>query len=1125
MNYNNRIHNKPIQINLKMKMRVQSNHRSSISIYNCINCKKLMIIFCFFAFSLMHLNTYASKVSGFQKLTSSNGLSHNTVYDIVQDQDGFMWFATRDGLNRFDGTSVEVYSPIESGSFLTDKITKIETNSKNDIVVLIENHIYIFNRLNSGFIKIPDDSVVFKIVFDIKIFSDDRIFICTNNGLFTSEYPYESIKQIKKFPELIYSVEELRDSTFILSSFPGIMNMDRDGNVFRGIGHYRTEEPLLLKNKLLNSLAEDKFGNLWIGSGNSGLYKYDRQKDLISHIDYPEFIESDLDIIRSITCNEDELYIGTEKGLLVFNICDNSWKQFNKSITDSRNHLNDNAVYSTYISREGILWLGTYFGGVNYSFINNEGFDNIYTGDKSGELNAKVIRQIIEGEDYNIYIATEDAGLFIYNPKNQIFTNYNTNNCGLKSNNIHSICFDHKQNLWIGTFMGGACRMNITTGEFKVYESKPYNSSTLTSNNIFSIVQDKNNRLWFGTPNGICYYDYTSDQFVRNPINLLKGVFVYYMFYDNDYLWFATKHKGLKCLDLDTYDIEDYKIENYPYMYNLNYGFKDSKEDIWLGTEDNGLIKIDRDTDSISIFNNSNLLSSNSVNAILEDDRQRLWISTNKGISCINTEDLTAEHYNVNHGLVHNQFNYTSCLRSKSGKIYFGGIDGITSFDPKKITPVNGTINLILHDFKLFNKSIEEFIPELSFEKTRRKGKIELKEKWNVITIEYKSITYLGHNEIRYAYYLEGFDEEWNYVNGKTDITYTNLKAGTYTFYLKGADGLNNWSDAQKMLQIQIVPPFYKTRIFIILMVIIIIISIFGLYHFRLKQIKKHNRELEQQVKQRTKELSGKNKELKQNSQKLSEYNQQLIKQRQMIEEQSEELALQRDNLIQMNETKDKLFSIIAHDIKSPFNSILGFSDILNSQLNELTNKEIVDYCGIINDTSRQLFEMMSGLLDWGRSQMGHVRVFPENISPYQIVENVFSILKKDALRKKNELINNINPDLIINADKNILSTVLRNIISNSNKYTTEGKIIASLSIQENMHFICVKDTGVGMSEDQQKRLFSIKESKSKIGTAGEKGTGLGLIVCSELLKIHESELHVNSILGKGSEFCFRIKI
>ena len=482
-------------------------------------------------------------------------------------------------------------------------------------------------------------------------------------------------------------------------------------------------------------------------------------------------------------------------------------------------------------------------------------------------------------------------------------------------------------------------------------------------------------------------------------------------------------------------------------------------------------------------------------------------------------------------GLYSNQFNSGTFFSTQSGKMLFGGRMGLVSFNTNHIvkTRNNNQHKVVVTSISINDKDLQKVLNSEQYNNvaTEFVKKLDLKYNQNNLKFHFTALTYVAPNHNIFRYQLINFDKNWQYTNSSNPIAvYNNLKPGNYTLQLNGSNSDGVFSDVPVQIKIHVHPPFWNTALFKILLTIAFTALVFLIVWYRTARIRKKNLELDKLVKERTREILDKNEMLNQQAIDLSKSNQLLVERQNYIEEQSEELEQvaeklkeQRDKLQETVGTKDKLLSIIAHDLKNPLNVIQGLAKLLNTKLENYSREKSSQMTGAIYSSAVNVNQLLENLLNWSRAQTGQFKIKYTNISLYNLVMEIFDLFDQSAQSKSINLVNNVSPGFTINADENMIKTVIRNLVSNAIKYTNEGTVIIDSEIVYGEIEITIWDTGVGMDKNKVSMLFSMDYTKSSPGTSGEKGTGLGLIICKEFVKYHKGSIQAESELGKGSTF------
>ena len=829
----------------------------------------------------LYFNDYSlllAREFNFEKLNIRQGLSQNSVYCILQDEQGFLWFGTQDGLNRFDGYKFKIFrnDPEDSTSLAGNWIFTLMQDQSGAIWVGTFHHgLSCFDLKTETFTTYrhaPDDSLSLPndIVTTLAEAENGDLWIATAGGL-SLRQPDEN--RFQNFPvqppeiancsSVIYSMA--LDSAGVLwlgtrsglwlfdtgqrrflpgalwSAFGAILSeakvykvyLDKRGIVWVGTeknGLFRIEpdskkvtqfkqepeNPASLSSNFIADIYEDSFGQLWIGTFE-GLDLFDRQTETFRQIKNDPKNSASLsdDHIRCIFEDKSQiLWIGTEVGgankLL---LRDDQFHHLSNNPEDS-NSLSYNIITSIFEDRQGFLWCGTFRGLNRIDRMKNEVKRFFPESGNPESVSDVMIGPICQDSRGNVWIGTIYRGLNKYNPETGKFTRFlhdPDNPAGLSNNTIISLLPDGDW-LWIGTEGGGLDKLNLETGGFINFPYDPENPNGIAHSDICALFRDSKGRFWIGTRNGLNLFDETQQKFKVFQFNPKDSTTI---------------------------------------SHNIIYVIHEAKNGIlWLGTYGGGLNRFDPETGIFTRFMHKDGLANNLVNGILEDKRGCLWISTTGGISKFDPVSKRFKNYTVNDGLQSNEFNSWAYFQNHRGEMFFGGINGINYFHPDSIRDNPHVPPVALTDFQLLNHSIEINQTEkgrillssaLNFTES-----INLNYKDDVISFEFTALDYTHPEKNQYAYFLEGFDNQWNYIGTRRFVTYTNLPHGTYTFHVKGSNNDGIWNETGNSIQLRIKPPYWNTRWFQLLMVLVAILIIITLHWVRIYTFRKKNRQLQE---------------------------------------------------------------------------------------------------------------------------------------------------------------------------------------------------------------------------------------------------------------------------------------
>jgi signal transduction histidine kinase/ligand-binding sensor domain-containing protein len=1093
----------------------------------------------------------------FSHLTTGDGLSNNTVHCVLQDSKGFLWFGTDDGLNMYDGYNFKIFfSNInDTLSIAGNAVFKVKEDSRGNLWIATENGIDIFNRDLLYFEHIPfiqEDSTLLYQDYVRDIFEDDNgnILAITAADIFI----YDTL--IGGFTDYLGNIDEYRrfQKDGIRSYIKDRKNRIWVGSITFGLFAYDLSNEKIIASPVTKSsinitdkvftIVETDDGNIWIGTDN-GIYeiKSDLSEVNLLKANGKKNRISSNNIICIFQDCKNRIWIGTDGGgLNLYNSKKNTFSVFDFDDFD-RFSINNNSIRAIFEDKQGILWLGTYQGGVNFAQLDVRQQITHYKNEP-GNYNSLIynaVAAIYEDKKGNLWIGTDGGGLDFYNTKTKKYKHY-IYKPGLQNSingkSVLTIAEDKNGKIWIGGYLTGINVIDQKTGRIKSYKHNPSDTASLSDNDVRDICVDRNNNIWIATNGGgLNKFDPETNSFIHykegGPNSLVRN-WCLKIFEDSyGYLWIGT-YGGLSIFDPENNAFRNYVRNNNPGSLSNNwiYSFaEDSLGNIWIGTA-KGLNYFDRNSRSFTVFTIADGLPNDVINGILIDNNNNLWLSTNKGISRFNHVSGSIKNLDLLDGLQGNQFIHGSYYISKSGKMYFGGLNGYNSFYPDDIQDNKFIPPVYITDLLIYFKQMQ--INEEGSPLTKsitETDKIILTHNQSVITFRYTALNYLNSEKNQYAYRLEGFDKGWNNVGTRREVTFTNLDPGSYVFRIKASNDDGIWNEEGKSIAITILPPWWKTLIFKIAALLLILTLLVGFYFYRLSQLNKQRIQLEKLIRERTSEIEEKNRILTKQAAELNETNSLLEERQQKIEEQTEELLAQKENLEEvnahlkeLNSTKDKFFSIIAHDLKNPFNTILGFSELLNMKYDTLSEEKKLRYMEVIFSSSKNIYNLLENLLQWARTQTDKIAFEPIVFSLKQLVEQNINLLKENITTKNIKIGHKITDSCNVYADRNMINTVVRNLLTNAIKFTRSGGDIAINTLRKNGHIeISVKDSGIGMSAEETEKIFRVDANFSKSGTDGETGTGLGLILCKEFIIKNGGKIWVESDPGKGSRFLFTL--
>lgn len=1114
------------------------------------------LIGCFILFLSLFKVQAQINDANFQRISSDQGLSHNTISRIIQDSLGFIWLATENGLNKFDGynTVVYKYDNDDTTSISGNFITALFLDSKGDLWVGTNSGgINKYDKYSDNFKRIqlyPDNTkTVLTSSIDVIIETDDgTILIGTvGSGIFEYGPETDTYKQYRHNPLNKNSIS----SNSIFALYKDMNGIIWIGTVEKGLDRFDKKKKEFTNylfnsakpnNKLDNTIThilEDDSGELWLTTYN-GVKRFNKYTKNVIELHHKPGNSNSLphQFANAITKDADgNIWIGTTSGLSNIRISDSGEALFHnfKYNEYDPNSISDNAILSLHTDYSGNVWIGTSGNGICVYSRNNKKFQHIKSipGVKNS-LSHNTIRAFHEDTTGIIWIGTNGEGLDLFVKDEQQFYNLKSdpnNPNSLSENSISSILRDREGTLWIGTRNFGLNKTlqkspvkSVIAGKSLSYEHympNPEDSESISHFFIQAIYEDKRNLFWVGTEDGLNLMNRENGKFTvfkNNPENphsisdnRIQSNCI--LAIDSSTIWIGTWN-GLNRMHIPhtpktsiASNPEKFKenIRFTRFLHNPSDSnsisenriislFQDKKGTLWVGTYSGGLNKVlisnqENNEDELIRFINyteKDGLVNNTIYGILEDDYNKLWLSTNNGLSQFDPETEKFYNYYKKDGLQENQFYWGANLKSTNGDLYFGGINGFNICSPEKAALNEKAPTTVITDFKIFNKPV-------SFGKNNSLIKqhinyakeIKLSYEHSFFSFGFSALSYTDPENNEYAYKMEGFDTDWNYIGNKRTATYTNLNPGKYIFKVKASNNKGVWNQTGTSINIFIKPPFWKTWLFRIFMLVLAISTYIIVHKFSVRQIQKQKEKLKKMV---------------------------------------SELTLAKEKAEEADNLKSSFLANMSHEIRTPLNAILGFSSLATDP--SYSDKEKETYKCHIETNTTSLLQVIDDILDFSRIEAGQMAVSFEIFNANEFIESIFGLWQHKAMNSNIELRKktlNEQDEKYIYSDKTRINQILTNLLSNAFKFTKTGYIELGISFIDTFFHLYVKDTGIGVSHKNQELIFDrfrkIEEDKANL----YRGSGLGLAISKKIAQNLNGELIVESEPNKGSTFTLSI--
>lgn len=1039
-----------------------------------MNMNKIVTVLAVLVVSFSNVRA-ESALAFFRHITVEDGLSSNQVRSLIQDDDGYIWIGTDQGLNRYDGYGFKVYTLPDQWKGAT-LLALLEVESV--MWIGTDVGLFVFDKttqtITRAEIRTQEGEYVTAEINRISKDKDGNMWISTyGQGAFR----YDAATDIlKRFP--LENIQGKLSSVYVDSSnqvwaltnwgSPVIYKLNKSNDAFEPFDLYFRQCPPASGGLVL---MEDSSKRFWLGSWEDGLYEIDRVTGN-AHLRIGSSSTSHgMNHIHSIIeYDPQRLLVGSDDGLLLFDTYshDCEWITENKA-TDTA--LSDRFVYPLLKDKEGSLWVGTYYGGLNYHSPFSCMFDG-FSNDPYDEdsVKGKVFGKFCEDSDHNIWIASDDGGLNCYDVKTGKFTNYRNipGKNSLSYDNVHALCMDG-DDLWIGTYTGGVNVLNVKTGKFRYYRPVEGDSTSIDGTSAYAIFKDRNELIWIATMSGINRYDRDNDCFIR-----LKKTDYQIMDIDQDAegnLWFCTQGGGLlkyeESLDKWTTYVNGQGSGTLPGNY-VNCGLLDSTGKMWFGTN-SGLCHYDPVTDCFEVLPMSRTLSN--ICGLVED-KNVLWITTTHGLVRYGSGG-NMHVFSTSNGLCSNQFIINSIFKASDGRIYAGTTGGFNAFYPYQINTNRAAPNIEILSLIVDNEQVVPYYSESGL------ATIEMSYRDNSLNLIYASLSFFEPYKNQYAYMLEGFDNDWKYVGNTTQATYTNIPAGTYTFKVTGTNNDAVWSEEVATMEIIVHPHPLLTTAFKILYVVMGVILLFVVILVVLKvNDKKHQMAIVELEKKKEKELY---------------------------------------------ESKINFFTMIAHEIRTPVSLIIGpLEKVLRKS--DKVPEQVVDDLKIVERNSQRLLYLVSQLLDFRKVEQNSMvmRFTTQPIEPLlrSICERFEPTISHNGARL--QVIYPQSP-LVVSIDAEALTKLISNLLTNASKYTKDLVRVSCCPdpSDPSRFMISVYDNGCGISKTEQDKIFQPFYQTME----NKPGTGIGLSLVKSIAELHGGYVSLVSEPGSFSEFIVTLPI
>ncbi|GAA0545873.1 two-component regulator propeller domain-containing protein [Chitinophaga japonensis] len=997
-----------------------------------------------------------------------NGLSNNAVINIYQDRKGFMWFGTYDGLNRYDGYRFKVYRNRvgDSTSLVDNGIYTIEGDGQHRLWIGGRKGASVFDPATERFSAaryMPAGSTASRPVSGnihvIKAGRDGMVLIGTeNSGLLLFEGNIHTGRQIPLQEggraSTDYEVTGIDLAADGRSAWVAVQG--------RGLCWYdAAAKTLRILNGTpgkVNCLKAGAGGQLWLGT-DEGLFRYDPRSNTFS----PDYMPEHCNVVALCIDRQGALWIGSDgNGLLVLYPGREKASPF--PAPGSRQQLSSNAVYSLYEDREGRKWIGTLRGGINIIDPRPQPFELHAFHDDSifGSIN-NFIFSFCEDKTGNIWVGTDGGGLKYWNREQNTYTRYTRNRKvpgSLSSNFITSILCDAQGDIWLSTWFGGVNRFHKAGGAFERFPCfNPYTGAT--ENNVWLVYEDAARTLWASTTNNGTLYTFNRaagrfelfDNAIANVQCLAED--------SRGRLWGGNYHA---LIQID----RQYKQHRF---FDIGYTVRSIHEDrqgrLWVGTDGGGLLLFNTETGAATRFTDTDGLPSNTILRILEDDKGRLWLSTYNGLSRFDPAGPSFRNFSQSDGLQSNQFAYNAALKLRSGELMFGGIKGFNIFYPDSLYEREEVPPVLLTGLKINNAPIR---PDTQY--------VRIPYNEAVLSLDFVALEYSSPDKISYAYYLEGWDKDWNYVGELRNANYTRLQEGSYTFKIKAANAGGTWGPEVRALRITVLPPWYRAWWAWLLYTACAAAGIYFYISYKARQER-----LKYEIK----------------------------------------LAhLENEKEKELNERRLTFFTNISHEFRTPLTLIINpLKERLQNREADGSEKEL----NVVYRNARRLLSLVDQLLLFRKADTEGDRLQVTALNLVELCREVYLCFSQQArARNITYRFSAGSEQVTLYADHEKLEIALFNLLSNAFKFTPDGGAIL-FALQETGASvnICISDSGCGIPEGMGDRVFE-KFRRANAQEHKKTGFGIGLYLVKHFIESHQGSIAYRSGANEGTTFLIRLQ-
>lgn len=1070
----------------------------------------------FFLLIFAHAGSAQSTHINFTTLSSKDGLLSNTVNAIIKDRYGLMWFATDDGLNKFDGANFIVYRhiPGDRTSLRANEVLALHEDKAGNLWIGTSGgSLSRYDREKDMFIHYPGkDSIPGlphnAVVRGIHSDHAGNVWIAQFEHLFMLEPVSGGITSIDlaaaddgmQIPKVLMCVFVDSKQRVWTGTNNGLYLYDKASGTMKRFRH-DSNQPLSLINNDIKAIAEDGNGDIWIGT-TEGLctYRTDGAGFNAFHGLVDERMAPAGNEIACIAADDEgNLWVGTAEGLHIINTRSRTVATHLPRGKHTYS-LSSKSIRCVYIDKQGIYWLGTFRGGINKYDRNLNLFDVRLSSAIFGNSHPPpIISAFVEDRQGNIFMGTDGGGLFRFNRKTEQVSRADLE-LPVRNDKSLSILALHQSRdnkLYIGTYTRGLMILDRATGKCR-HLKQGAGPDELSSNDIFCISEDSKGNIWIGT-NGegvnllkdgkvVARFTPRPRPGAANEIFLPGNAYIRAIEEDGaGNIWIGSHGGGIVVYNPGNGQWTTYTQNNSQLPGDkIQVLLHDSRGNMWVGTYGEGLSLFDKKQRQFINFSEKDGLQNATVYHIIEDLNGLIWLSTNTGISSFDMAAKRFRNYTHHNGIQNNNFVHTSGIRLSGGELMFGGLDGFNYFNPDQLAVNRNVPAVLLTDLKVSNKTVVpgDDAPVKAHISVAKEIRLEYKQNF---TLGFVALNYTIPKQNRYAYMLEGFDKDWNYTGTVNTASYTNLDPGEYTFHVKAGNNDGIWSTKDTVIRIYVRPPFWRTTYAYLFYLAVIGGLLLYSRHRGIARLRKKF----------------------------------------LLEQEREETR----RLQELDRLKIKFLTNLSHDFRTPISLIMGPVDQLIAGEQPGSRLEKLN---MIKRNARRLLNLVSQLLDFRKMEEHELSLQLSEGEFVSFVKEVTGSFRDFAEKKHIDLVfRSTLPELDALFDHDKIERILFNLLSNAFKFTLEdGSVIVELQeadqpAEPGQTWVSIKvtDTGIGIPADKKDQVFERFFQTSTTAAILNQGTGIGLSITKEFIKMHGGTISVESEAGKGAVFVIQLPL